>query len=243
MKKDKQEKISKKEAKKAAKAEKIKTKYKEDGTKVEIKVAKDANISRKEKTFRMCLLALLIGILLLMNFSPMGYIFTGALSITLMIIPVVVGAISLGNVAGIILGGVFGLTSFLQCFGVGYVVDPTAPILFGENPYFAAITCFVPRMLMGLCVSLVFKLVLRIEKFKKLAYPVAAAFGAILNTAFFMTFLILFYKNTVLGGKTVLAIILPILSINFLVEFCVSLVLGAAVAIAFDRALKMVTKR
>ena len=38
----------------------MKEKYKKDGTKVEIKVASDAKVSRKEKTFRMCLLALLI---------------------------------------------------------------------------------------------------------------------------------------------------------------------------------------
>ena len=37
------------------------------------------------------------------------------LEITLIVIPVAVGAVTLGPAAGAILGGVFGITSFIQC--------------------------------------------------------------------------------------------------------------------------------
>lgn len=215
----------------------LKKKYKKDGTKVEIKV------SRKEKTFRMCLLALLIAIMLVMNFTPIGYISTGFFSITLMTIPVVVGAISLGPVAGMILGAVFGLTSFLQCFGIGYVIDPSAALLFSTNPFFAFVTCFLPRILMGLGVALIFKAVMKIDKIKASAYPISAASGTILNTTLFMTCYIALYKNTVLAGASVFKILISILTLNFLIEFCVSLVLGAAIALAFNKALKMVARK
>ncbi len=217
-------------------------KNKQAETNAEVKISKTATMSRKEKTFRMCLLALLIAIMLVMNFSPLGYITTGAFSITLMTIPVVVGAISLGPVCGMILGAVFGLTSFLQCFGIGYAVDPSAAVLFSTNPFFAAITCFIPRILMGLCVALLFKAVSHIKKIKPSAYPIAAVSGAFFNTLFFMTCYILLYKNTVLGGMSVMSIVISILTLNLVVELCVSLVLGAAIALAFDRALKIVAK-
>ncbi len=221
----------------------MKEKYKKDGTKVEIKVASDAKVSRKEKTFRMCLIALLIAIMLVMNFTPIGYISTGFFSITLMTIPVVVGAISLGPVVGMILGAVFGLTSFLQCFGIGYVIDPSAALLFNTNPFFAFVTCFLPRILMGLGVALIFRAVLKINKIRPSAYPISAASGTVLNTALFMTCYITLYKNTVLAGASVFKILLSVISLNFLIELCVSLVLGTAIALAFNKALKLVARK
>ena len=63
-------------------------------------------------------MALLVAIILLMAFTPIGYIKTAGLEITLIVIPVAVGAVTLGPAAGAILGGVFGITSFIQCFGM-----------------------------------------------------------------------------------------------------------------------------
>lgn len=63
-------------------------------------------------------LALLVAVILLMAFTPIGYIKTLGLEITLIVIPVAVGAVTLGPTGGAILGGVFGVTSFIQCFGM-----------------------------------------------------------------------------------------------------------------------------
>ena len=63
-------------------------------------------------------MALLVAIILLMAFTPIGYIKTAGLEITLIVVPVAVGAVTLGPTAGAILGGVFGITSFIQCFGM-----------------------------------------------------------------------------------------------------------------------------
>mgnify|MGYP000445815012 CR=1 FL=1 len=53
-------------------------------------------------------MALLVAIILLMAFTPIGYIKTAGLEITLIVIPVAVGAVTLGPAAGAILGGVDG---------------------------------------------------------------------------------------------------------------------------------------
>lgn len=76
-------------------------------------------------------MALLVAIILLMAFTPIGYIKTAGLEITLIVIPVAVGAVTLGPAAGAILGGVFGITSFIQCFGM----SAFGTLLLGVNPY------------------------------------------------------------------------------------------------------------
>ena len=59
--------------------------------------------------------AMLMAILLIMSFTPLGYLNVGPLAISFNMIPVAIGAITLGPLGGLILGAVFGLTSFLQC--------------------------------------------------------------------------------------------------------------------------------
>ncbi len=56
-------------------------------------------------------LALLTAVILLLAFTPLGYIRTAGLEITLIVVPVAVGAVTLGPAAGAVLGGVFGITS------------------------------------------------------------------------------------------------------------------------------------
>ena len=200
-------------------------------------------LSRKELTFRMVITALFVAIMLAMNFSPLGYIYAGVFVITLMPIPVVAGAIALGPVCGMILGFVFGLTSFLQCFGIGYVIDPSASLLFQTSPLGTLFTCFVPRILMGFCVSLLFKALMKFNATKKVAYPVAAVSGAVFNTAFFMTSYITMFKNTILAETSVMTVLLSVLTLNTLIEVCVSLVIGGSIAIAIDRVIKRACKR
>ena len=57
-------------------------------------------------------LAMMIAIILLMSFTPLGYLRTPGLSITLLTIPVAVGAIILGPKGGAVCGFTFGATSF-----------------------------------------------------------------------------------------------------------------------------------
>ena len=76
-------------------------------------------MNKKFNTSQLVLLGLMTAILLLMAYTPLGYLNIGPLAITFNVIPVAVAAITLGPVGGAIVGSVFGLTSFLQCIGVG----------------------------------------------------------------------------------------------------------------------------
>ena len=97
---------------------------------------------KKNKTLEMVQLAVLIAIMLILAFTPLGYLRIGPLAISLMTIPVVIGAMILGPAGGAVLGLVFGLTSFYQCFAG----DPFGAALVAMNPFF---TFLVRRDLQG----------------------------------------------------------------------------------------------
>lgn len=180
--------------------------------------------------YKLVLISMFIAIMLVMNFTPLGYItVTGAFSITLMTIPVALGATCTGMSGGAILGFVFGLTSFLQAFGIGFMIDPSAALLFNENPLGYTITCFVPRILTGLVAGFVFWLFERKGKTNLLAFSLSSAVVPVLNTALFMSSYILFYSNTSFGG-VVMNVLLTILTINFLVEFLVTILVGTSIS-------------
>ena len=84
-------------------------------------------------TTQLVILGLMSAILLLMAYTPLGYLNIGPLAITFNVIPVAVSAIALGPVGGLAAGAVFGLTSFLQCIGVGGT-SAMGAILFNINP-------------------------------------------------------------------------------------------------------------
>ena len=179
--------------------------------------------------YYLTLVAMFIAIMMVMNFTPIGYItVTGAFSITLMTIPVALGATCTGVAGGTILGFVFGLTSFLQAFGIGFMIDPSAAPLFSENPIGYIVTCFVPRVLTGFFAGLLFSLFEKKNNTKIWAFGISAALVPILNTALFMTSYILFYSDTSFGGA-VMTIIFTILTINFLVELLVTLIAGIVI--------------
>ena len=73
----------------------------------------------KLKTTQITTLGLMMAILLLMAYTPLGYLNIGPLAITFNVIPVAISAIVLGPAGGAAAGSIFGLTSFLQCIGIG----------------------------------------------------------------------------------------------------------------------------
>ena len=93
-------------------------------------------------------LALLTAVLLVMAYTPLGYFYIGVMPITLLVVPVAVGAVVLGYKAGLFLGLVFGLTSVLQ---------PTGMAILTIMPVQAIVTAVVPRLFVGLVPALAYK--------------------------------------------------------------------------------------
>ena len=194
--------------------------------------------NKKGNLFTLTLLALFIAIMLVMNFTPLGYITTGLFSITLMTIPVALGAVCTGVTGGAVLGFVFGLTSFLQAFGIGYMIDPSADTLFTTKPIAYTATCFIPRIATGLIAGLIFAIFKKYGKTGVVPMLLSSASVPIFNTALFMSFYILLYSDTVLAGKTFMAVFLSALSLNFVIELAVTLIAGTAINQVVYRYLK-----
>ena len=108
---------------------------------------------RKANTRRLTQLALLLALVLIMSYTPLGYLPVGPLTLSLLTIPVAIGAMLLGPAAGAVLGGAFGLTSFFNALRGGSAMGSA---LFALNPLATFVMCFGARLAMGWLCGLVY---------------------------------------------------------------------------------------
>lgn len=193
----------------------------------------------KLKPKELTLMGLLTAVLLMMSFTPIGFLNIGPLAITLNMIPVAIGAIAMGPKGGAILGAVFGITSFLQCIGIGGT-SAMGVILFEISPVLAFIQRFVPRFVMGLATGYIYKLAKKAISSTVASY-IAGFCAAFLNTALFMTFLVLLFGRTdymteLMGGKNVIVFICTFVGINAVFEMIASTVFTGVIAKALEKA-------
>ncbi|MBQ6118799.1 MAG: ECF transporter S component [Clostridia bacterium] len=200
---------------------------------------------KKNLTFTLTATAMLTAMIVVLAFTPIGYIRVFALSITLVIVPVIIGAIALGPAAGAFLGFVFGCTSFAQCF----MGDALGAILISVSPVGTFVNCVVTRTLVGLLCGLIFRAV---QKTGKWSYAIAGASGALLNTILFLGCLALIFgrvKFTAeqaesLGGlDSVMSTIIAIaIGVNCPIEIAVCAIFGSAIGGAVTAAMKRFNK-
>ncbi|MFV0466563.1 MAG: ECF transporter S component [Lachnospiraceae bacterium] len=197
---------------------------------------------KKLSTKQLVEMALLIAIILLMAFTPIGYIRTPGLEITLIIIPVAIGAVTLGPTAGAILGAVFGLTSFIQCFGMS--VFGTA--LLQINPLATFVVTVVTRTLVGWLTGLIYLAFVNLKVNRAVSVIISSLACPLLNTSLFMSALVLFFYNSdyiqgfadMMGTANVFAFIFAFVGVNGLIEAIVCCIVGSAVIRALQITLK-----
>lgn len=197
---------------------------------------------KNKRLFAMVKLAMLVALLMIFCFTPIGFLKIGIVEITFNMIPIVIGAIVLGPAAGAFLGALFGAASFWQCFGQ----STFGTLLFGVNPFFTALICFVPRILAGLLPGLIFRAMTR-KKDNIAAYFVSAAVGSLTNTVLFVGGFCLLFKDTMLGmasdnGLSPLAFIATAFLLNAAVELVANTAIAAAVSKAVTKAEKSKSK-
>ena len=184
-------------------------------------------------------LALLIAILLLMSMTPLGYLNIGPLAITLNVVPLAVAAVALGPVGGLICGCVFGLTSFLQCLGVGGS-SAMGVMLFSINPFLAFVQRFVPRELDGLLLGWIYRGLSKKAK-PYVACAITGFLSAFLNTLFFMTALLVLFGGTeyvqgLVAGRNLLVFVCAFVGVNAVAQIAAPTVLTGAVGAALRKA-------
>lgn len=192
--------------------------------------------STMQKTLRIVQLALLIALVVALQMlsaliPPIG----GTVSITLTLVPVVVGGILLGKRAGAILGFSFGLIVMINCING---LDIGGSILWNANPFWTALICLLKGTAAGFFSAFFYELIckknMRVSDGKRIAATVVAAVSApIINTGLFVCGMFLLFKDILYvwaGGKNVIVyVIVGLAGINFLVEFIVNLILSPAI--------------
>lgn len=206
------------------------------------------NKRRNNTIYVLSILSLMIAIMFIFGFTPIGTIKTATLTITLMGIPVSIIAVIFGPWMGLMAGAVWGCISIIQAF-TG--MDATAILLQncvadGEitNTRFllGLITmCLIARMLVGFLTGLIFDSIKTVDKKGYIATLVSCMSTALLNTILFMTSFCLFFYNTPVlthFGRTFanpFVFVFVIIGINFVVEFAVNCVAGSAIVFGLQQ--------
>ncbi len=190
-------------------------------------------IRASQKTVALVETALLLAIEIILAFTPLGYLKVGIIEITFMTVPVAIGAMLVGPGASCFLGLVFGITSFIQCFGM----SPFGAAILSIDPLFTFILCVVPRTLMGLLVGWIFRGIRKWEKKGFLSFVGASFSAAFLNTVFFVLgFALLFHSASFSIGEilvdvtqmNLIDILLFLAGLNGLVEVVICTLLSTA---------------
>ena len=196
------------------------------------------NTTRRTKLARMTLLAMLVAVLIVLAYvnipMPMG------LSITFNMIPVAIAAMAMGLPGGMIIGGAFGLISFLQCFGI-CGSSALGAALVSVSPVLMFIQRFVSRVLVGVLAAVIYRAMGKTRAPLYIRGLVTGFSAAFFNTLFFMTLLVLFFGSTEkLAGKItekgVLMYIITSVGINAVVEMAVAAVVTGAAGVALKKA-------
>lgn len=199
---------------------------------------KTTRATRKSKTLFLVQNAVLAGVVVLMTFTPVGYLRLGAVEMTFIMIPVAVGAITLGEKSGALLGLVFGISSFIQCFGM----SPFGAALLQINPIYTFIMCLVPRVLMGYLCGVIYKL---LAKLKKGVAVIIASFSApVINTILFIASLMIFFGKSDFimgmraGSENLIAFLVAFVGFNGIMEIVTTTLITPPVALAVEKAVK-----
>lgn len=196
-------------------------------------------MNKKINTKQLVLLGLLMAIVVIFSFTPIGSIPIGPLVITLNVIPIAIAAVTMGHIGGFIIGTFFGILSFLQCFGIG-VPSGMGAILVDINPFLAFIQRVIPRALDGLLIGLISEFLSK-RMSSTIAYSISGLLTAFLNTAFFMSALVLLFGNTeyvqkLMDGKSFIPFVISFVGINAVCEIVTCTVITGAVGTALKSA-------
>lgn len=180
---------------------------------------------RNEKVRRIVGLGLFTAIVIVLQFVG-GSIRFGMFSISLVLVPIVVGAALYGRLAGVWLGFAFGMIVLLSGDAAAFlVVDPAGTV----------VTVLAKGMLAGLAAGLVYALLRGVDPY--LAVFAAAAASPIVNTGIFLAGCRLFFYDTIarwaegagFGGNAAAYLFLSLAGGNFLLELAVNMLLAPAI--------------
>lgn len=177
------------------------------------------------KIKRMTGIALLMATVVVLQSLPIPPI--GGFSISLVLIPIVLGGAVFGPSAGALLGATFGVIVFINCV-TG--VDGGGAMVFQANPILCFIVVMAKGTLAGWAAALVYKLLKRKNAYA--AMLCAAIVCPVINTGTFIICMMTIFKDVLAawaGGGDIIAYVLSGLVLaNFVPELIINVVFSPA---------------
>ncbi len=158
----------------------------------------------------------------------------GGFTISLVLIPIVLGGAVFGVKAGTLLGATFGVIVVINCITGA---DPGGAMVFQANPVLCILVVMAKGMLAGAGSAWVYKMVrgeaeTSTPQRRYIAMLLAAAVCPIINTGVFITCMMLFFKDVLsawAGGGEIIAYVLSGLVLaNFVPELIINVVFSPA---------------
>ena len=173
------------------------------------------------QTKLLVLSAVLTALVIILQFTG-AFIRFGPFSISLVLVPIVIGAATCGAGVGAWLGFVFGSVVLLSGDAAAFLT---------VNWWGTITTVLVKGILAGMCAGLVYRALAKINQY--VGVMVAAVICPVVNTGVFLIGCLLFFMDTVagwaqaagLGGNVAYYMIYGLVGMNFLVELGVNLIL------------------
>lgn len=200
--------------------------------------------TKKQNLRLLTQMGLLTALMLVMSFTPLGYIPLGFMNATTMHIPVILGACLLGPKMGAVLGGLFGITSVIRATLTPTLTSFVFTPFYSFSPEFhgswkSLIVAIVPRILIGVVAGLVFQTVAKLMKQNAAAFVAAGFAGSITNTIGVMGLIYLLFgeQYAAAAGESfdlLFGIIMGVVGTQGVPEAIIAAVLVCAVGKALD---------
>lgn len=191
-----------------------------------------SNTSKKNNVYKLTALGILTAIIIVLQIFT-TFVKFGPFSITLALVPIVVGAAMFGKGAGAYLGAVLGVIVTIMSATGG---DPGGFMVWSANPFLCTVLCILKTAVAGFLAGLMYELVGK--KNKLLGVILAALISPIANTGIFIIGMLLFFRETLAawasGSDLLTFIIIGLTGVNFLVELGVNIVLSPVVVKIID---------
>ena len=180
-----------------------------------------------QKIKRMVTIAFLMALVFVMQLVTGMIPPIGGFSISLVLIPIVMGAVLYGPGAGALLGATFGTIVYINCVTGA---DPGGAMVFQANPILCLLVVMCKGVLAGLASGLMYKLLSKWNA--HVALLCAAIVCPVVNTGFFILCMLTFFKDVLAawaGGGDIIAYILTgLILLNFVPELILNVVFGTA---------------
>ena len=187
----------------------------------------------KSKTLRLVQLGLLSGLIILLQ-TVFIIPLPGSLTLSLVLVPIVVGAVLVGARAGALLGGVFGV--LVAVMAIQGQLGLLTNMMVAYNPILTVVICILKGVAAGWVAGLI------AACFKKRTFIgilLAAAAAPLVNTGIFVAGMLTVFKSVMMdfagqigmGGTSALYFAIVVLvGVNFIIEFAANAILSPAIA-------------